>query len=328
MPGGNCALGGGEPGQAGRARRHPPRHVGQAETALSGVGPDHGQPELDRGDPAPGGPEVAIARILEIGRARRVVGYHAVDRAGLQPRPEQLPVGHLPDRRAALELGPAGTDLLGREGEVVRARLGCDTGLGSLGGGQDRDRIGARQVQHVHAGASLTGQPHDPDDRLDLGRWRPGPQEAGVPFSGRRWSRSNARRVLGVHDQQAAEFGDLAHRRCQGLVIEWREFRHPRVSHEALEPEDAGVVQRGLVGRVGRDRAAPEADVHGALPGRGLSLGVERRDIDCRRDRVQRHVYDRRDAAGCRCGRRRGEAFPVGPARLIDVDVGVDEAGH
>ena len=87
-----------------------------------------------------------------------------------------------------------------------------------------------------------------------------------------------------MDDQQAAQLGDLPHRGGQAVIVKRRELRHARVDQEALEAEHPGLVQRGPVGRVGRDGAAPEPDVHGALPGRGLPLGVQRGDVGRRRD--------------------------------------------
>ena len=52
----------------------------------------------------------------------------------------------------------------------------------------------------------------------------------------------------------------------------------------------------------------------------------QRRDGRGRRYRVQRHVEDRGDTACCGGGRRRCETFPFGPAGLVDVHMGVDDA--
>ncbi|HLM20082.1 MAG TPA: hypothetical protein VK390_00985, partial [Propionibacteriaceae bacterium] len=47
------------------------------------------------------------------------------------------------------------------------------------------------------------------------------------------------------------------------------------VGEEALEPEHAGRVQGGQLGRVAGHRAAPEPDVDPALPGRGGPLALQ-----------------------------------------------------
>ena len=61
---------------------------------------------------------------------------------------------------------------------------------------------------------------------------------------------------------------------------------------------------------------------------RGLHLDREVRGGRRRRNRIERHVDQRRDAAGGRGARRRLEAFPLRPAWFVDVGVRVDETGH
>ena len=84
-------------------------------------------------------------------------------------------------------------------------------------------------------------------------------------------------RVLGVHDQQAAEAGDLGQGRAASCS--WSSSGNsstPDGRQEALEAEDAGVVQRTQVLDVVRDRAAPEADVDVGLAAGDLLLGTRR----------------------------------------------------
>ena len=71
-------------------------------------------------------PKSPMSRRLQVERRRRVVGDDHVDGAVAQALPQQLAVAALADRRAALELGRAVGDLLGGEGQVVRAGLGGD----------------------------------------------------------------------------------------------------------------------------------------------------------------------------------------------------------
>jgi hypothetical protein len=87
-------------------------------------------------------------------------------------------------------------------------------------------------------------------------------------------------------------------------------------------------VQRGQLREVARHRAAPEPDVDGALPGRGLALDLQRRDVDRRRQAVQRHVDERGDPARGGGPGGRGEALPLGAARLVEVHVRVDQPGQ
>ena len=157
---------------------------------------------------------------------------------------------------------------------------------------------------------------------------RPRREEVGVVPPVRRRGALDRGRVLRVDDHLRPVGGQHAQVLLELLGRQRRELLHAGVGHEALEPEDAGVVQPAQVADVARDRAAPEADVDVRGVPRGLPLDLQPVDGGGRRDAVERHVEDRRDAA-----RRRGagggrEALPLGAAGLVDVHVAVDEAGQ
>ena len=105
-----------------------------------------------------------------------------------------------------------------------------------------------------------------------------------------------------------------------------RELVDARVQQEALEPEHAGLVQRPQVGEVAGHGAAPEPHVHPRLAVGRLALDLQRRDVDGRRDAVERHVDDGRDPAGGGGLGRGLEPLPLGAPRVVDVDVRVDDA--
>ena len=174
------------------------------------------------------------------------------------------------------------------------------------------------------AGTRAPGGVDDERDRPLLRGVRPAVQEAAV----RRTvgALGDLVGVLGVHDHEGADPRDLRHRVGELGRREVGELLHAGVEQEALEAEDAGVVEGCEVGDVARDRAAPEADVDPGLVGGDRPLRLQRRDRGGRRDAVERHVDDRRDAPGSRGAGRAGEALPVGATRLVDVDVGVDES--
>ena len=71
-----------------------------------------------------------------------------------------------------------------------------------------------------------------------------------------------------------------------------------------------------------------KADIDEAVLFRCLAFHVEGGNIDGRREAVQRHVDDRGDAA--RRGRPggAGKALPFGAAGVVDVHVGVHQAGQ
>jgi hypothetical protein len=86
-------------------------------------------------------------------------------------------------------------------------------------------------------------------------------------------------------------------------------------------------MQRGQLPEVAGHGAPPEADINPAAAGGGL-LAAQRACGGRGRQAIERHVDQRGDPAlGGGPGRAR-EAFPLGAARLVDVDVGIDHAGQ
>ena len=103
---------------------------------------------------------------LSADRAGRVVGDDEVDDAVEQRLPELVAVGRVADRRAALELRCAVRDLLGLEGQVVRAGLDRQRQTLGLGRGHLGQRGRGRQVHDVGPAAGLAASPGAD------GRWR------------------------------------------------------------------------------------------------------------------------------------------------------------
>ncbi|CAM5622376.1 hypothetical protein SAVIM338S_05842 [Streptomyces avidinii] len=197
-----------------------------------------------------------------------------------------------------------------------------------LGGGDERQRVGGGQVQYVDARVQPLRLVDQVLDRGVLGVLGAGGQEVGVLGAGVLRRGLQVVRVLGVHDHQAAEAGDLGERGGEPLLVELRELLHAGGRQEALEAEDAGVVQRPQVLDVVGQRAAPEADVHVRLGARDVLLHDQVGGRGGRRQRVQRHVEDGGDATGRGGPGGRPEAFPLGTTGVVHVDVGVDQAGE
>ncbi len=135
-------------------------------------------------------------------------------------------------------------------------------------------------------------------------------------------------RVLGVDDGERPEPGLLGQRGFQAGRVEMRELVDAAGRQEGLEAEHARPVQGFEVGEVVGDGAAPEAEVDPGLAVGGLPLGFEPGGGGGGGHRVERHVDDRGDAAGGGGPGGGGEALPLGAAGLVDVHVGVDQAGE
>ena len=58
------------------------------------------------------------------------------------------------------------------------------------------------------------------------------------------------------------------------------------------------------------------------------AFGFERGDVGCGRQAIQWHVDEQSVAAGGSSARGGLEAFPLGAAGIVDVHVGIDEAGE
>ena len=202
-----------------------------------------------------------------------MVGHHAVDGAVGQRLPQEVLVGGLADRRAALELPGAVRDFLGGEGEVVRA--GLDGERGRPPPWRPRSAAARRQEDRCRTCTRAPGASPGAMSRRDrrvLGVARAGGQEVGVlgppccgaasrSVRGPRRARSAARR------RRRSRPGTRASRpgRAAGT-------RPLRTATGSLEAEDTGVVQRAQVLDVVGQGAAPEADVDVRLVGGDVLL--------------------------------------------------------
>lgn len=103
---------------------------------------------------------------------------------------------------------------------------------------------------------------------------------------------------------------------------------YPAVDQKPLKPPHPALHQRQQLRPVPGHDAPPERDVDPALAPRCVRLRPQPARRRRRRHGVQRHVHDGGDAPGGGCARARVEALPLGAPGLVEVDVGVDEAGE
>src|SRR5437016_3491573 len=99
-------------------------------------------------------------------------------------------------------------------------------------------------------------------------------------------------------------------------------------THECLEPHDAAPGERRQLREVLGNHPAPEAKVDECLLGRDGDLRIEGRDGRGRWMGVERHLEDRGNAAARRTARPRLPSLPLGAARLVEVDVRINDAGE
>src|SRR5262249_37840434 len=131
----------------------------------------------------------------------------------------------------------------------------------------------------------------------------------------------------GGRGQRRVPAGERGQPPPQIALLDGRELVDAGRRQKTLEAADA---RRGEILElvpVARHDATPEQHFHAAdrrRPAFRLKPLHRRR----RRKAVERHVDGGRDAAGRRGGGGGGEAFPLGAAGLVHVDVRVDEAGR
>ena len=256
-----------------------------------------------------------------------MVGGDVVDRPVQQPLPEQLSVAALADRGAALVRRAPVRDLLGHQGQIVRAGLDGDVQTVGLGRGQHGQRVGGGQVQDVGPGLGPPGSLDHLGDGQVLRSPGPGGQEPLVNVALGLGGPVDGPRVLGVHDHQGVVGGEHPQVLLQLVTLQVRELVDAGMQQEALEAEHTVVVQPAEVVDVAGHGTAPEPEVDERLALGDQPLELQGRLVHRGRDRVQRHV----DHRGHPTGRRRlgggGETLPVRPPRLVDVHVGVDQTG-
>ena len=148
----------------------------------------------------------------------------------------------------------------------------------------------------------------------------------GAPVAPRRGVED--RGVLRVNDEEAAEGGDLLHRRQQRGPVDVRVLVEPRIAEEAFEAEDSRFPHRPQLLDVPRYDAAPKSDVHGKLAARRPFLQLEVFERGGARARIQGHVDEGRESS-----RRGGPGgrlipFPFRASRFVDVNVNVDQTRH
>ena len=229
------------PARAGRCG-HPAGDVGQAWPRARACVQTAGSPSCSEAMPPQACPKSPVSSRLRSG----VHGEWSDTMQSMVPsaRPchSRSRLSGLPDRRAALELGRAVGDLLGVEGQVVRAGLDGEPHPVARGRGDHRQRVGAGQVQDVHPGAGPAGRLDDLGDGDVLGAARPGGEELartrGPCAAGGMLDRAG---VLGVHDHQrvevAATRGQVRRRSSAG--VSGGNSSHAGVEQEALEAEHA-----------------------------------------------------------------------------------------
>ena len=253
------------------------------------------------------------------------------DRLAVDPQPGHPAVGEdrqpdvgepLLDRHVELVAGISGHRAAGNQGRPLR------------GGQPGRGRVALRPARlDRHLGRVVAGEvrgvDHDAADHA--GAAQPHDRAVAVPVAGRLAAPAG---LPAVHDLALVTEGVRLEHRVLGFDQVLPVGEQLVVGGDHAAPERTGGQVRPLLGvgvhvsvlvisRLPARRRCDPAPSRG-----GLALDLERGHVAGRRDAVERHVDDGGDAAG---GGRRGggrEALPFGPPWLVDMHVGVDQAGQ
>ena len=182
-------------------------------------------------------------------------------------------------------------------------------------------------MDHVDRCARLATQGYEQTNGFVLPGRRPRREIGAIGV----WIPEDRRGVtlqFGVDEQRLAALGQDGQGHTEGVLVHGAKLLDPRRHQESLEAGDTRVHEAGQLSSVARDDAAPEGAVHEDPAPSRLALGLESDDRRGGGNAVEGHVDQGGDAARRRGARGRVEALPLGPSRLVDVDVGVDQAGH
>lgn len=100
---------------------------------------------------------------------------------------------------------------------------------------------------------------------------------------------------------------------------------YPTVDEEALEATDTMLNERLELGGISRDDTPIEADIDPAFTLGSLDLLLEASDGGSGRDGIQGHIHDGGDTTKGRSLGSSIETLPFCPARLIEMDMGIDQ---
>ncbi len=163
--------------------------------------------------------EIAASELLlavEVERA--VVGRDQLEVVVDEPRPQVVPVVLGPERRRTDELGAVEpvAEVVERQEEVLRTRLGEDLAAALPSPADRLERIARREVDDVDGDAGGLGQADDPVGRLALedrlARQAVTDRVGRAGRDGLRRDDVDGHPVLGVHHDQPAVRGRLLHR--------------------------------------------------------------------------------------------------------------------
>src|ERR1700752_1476619 len=135
-------------------------------------------------------------------------------------------------------------------------------------------------------------------------------------------------RQFSVNDQHCTESCQLGHRFAQICFSDIWKLVDSQSHKKTLKPNHPCRKHPRQLRRVSRNNSAPKSDVYKTFISRGFEFRLEVGKRRRRRNRIQRHVDERRNAP-CRSGSRRTtKPFPLSSAGSIDVNMRINQPWH
>src|SRR6266496_4173003 len=131
-----------------------------------------------------------------------------------------------------------------------------------------------------------------------------------------------------MNNQQGVKASEFWHRGAQVCLSYMRELSYTGGHKETFETDHAGVVQRGQFTCVPWHNTTPESAVDVAIDMCRFQLRCESLQRSRRRDGIERHINERGYATRSSRERCCSESFPVSAPGLIDMNMGIYQAGH
>ena len=129
-----------------------------------------------------------------------------------------------------------------------------------------------------------------------------------------------------VYEKRQTGPSNVGQSPSQLLLGDHGETIDPRMDQKALESTHARGGERFDIALIVVNHAAPRRPVDAASALRRRALGLKRSDGSCCRKTIQRHIDQQRESA---CRRGPGccfETLPLGPPRIVDMNVGIDQS--
>ena len=222
-------------------------------------------------------------------------------------------------------VAPSGTSSAVRA-RVVETLLCADPDAVPLGPGQQGHTVRAGQVQDVRPPPCVGGGFDDGADGDVLDLLGTAGQEVGVLAGGDLGERSISPASSACTISRASSPASTASAARICATSTGGYSGSPVLARKHLKPMTPASWSPATFRAVVRSNPGPEAhvDAHPAPGPRALNL--QGRPADRHRHAVQRHVHQRGDSAGSHHPGGALEVLPLGVARVLQVDVGVDQA--